>query len=144
MEVENNLKRNHQGEPLPFPTAPGLNSTTLVGNNKCERCGSHMLTNYCSSFVREAGVQCYKFANLADTLRHYKAKYHYRCPWAKCPFYVLRDFSTTYEQREEIVWKHEKTCTVERTPRTELEGPLELVGSLLVERGPQETTVFPL
>jgi len=144
MEVDTNRKRNHRGETIPIPIVPGQNSTMLTGRTKCERCGNHMLTNYCSSFVREAGVQCYKFEHLTDTLRHYKAKYHYRCPWAKCSFHVLRDFSTTYEQREEMVWKHEKTCTVERTPRTELEGPMELVGSLLVERGPQETTVLPL
>ena len=121
-EVEANLNKKMQASKY-ATLVPGTHSTTLVGNSKCERCGQHMLTSYCSNFIKEAGLQCHKFEEIPDTLRHYRTKYHYRCPWAGCTFHVLRNLSLSFEQREELVWKHERECKVERTPRTELTSP---------------------
>ena len=101
-------------------------------NAKCERCGNTKVLDQCHGFIREAGLACQRFADMPDgqyKLSHYRSLYHWRCPHRTCDFHVARTCKATiaegayllsYEQREELVWKHQRECTHERVQRTEL------------------------
>ena len=114
---------------LPEPAEP--NTTLLVGQPKCPRCGCTLNFGQCPGYIREAGVSCQTFAELPDglqRLQQFRSQNHWRCPWKTCDFRVERHSSDSsrgqawnmpYEQKEELVWKHQRDCHHAREPRTQ-------------------------
>ena len=105
---------------------------TRLSTTKCERCGNTKILEECHGFIKEAGLACQRFAEMPDgmhKLSHYRSLYHWRCPHRTCDFHVARNckapvcegsYLLSYEQREELVWKHQRECTHERIQRTAL------------------------
>ena len=116
---------------VPKSESAERNTIKLIGQPKCSRCGSALNFDHCPGFIREAGVSCQTFADLPEghkQLSQIRSQNHWRCPWKTCDFRVAKHNSTSsaeqggnlsYEQKEEMVWQHQRDCPHIREPRTE-------------------------
>ena len=77
-------------------------------------------TPVCNGYIREAGMTCQSFReqpNGRTRLAFYRSHFSWTCPWAQCPFHILRRNELTYEQKEEEKLRHQLECTRPRIQR---------------------------